>query len=455
MNITAFYSNYDYFLGFRDEVQNTRFDWNSNIINYSLKPDFTYFINTRNTLRFGIQSIVYDFRPGNAIATSEQGANGVNLPPKYALESSIYADNEQKVGEKLTLQYGLRFSTFQYLGTGTAYFYDRPADGSQREPSRIQSYGRGEVISSYGNLEPRFSANYSINDNSSLKLSYNRTAQYIHLVSNTAASTPLDVWTPSTNNIKPQTANQVALGYFRNFDDNTYEFSVEGYYKSLDNQLDFVDNANLLLNPNLEGDLIQGIGRAYGLEFFLRKTKGRFTGFMSYTLSRTERQLPNTSISRGEWFLARFDRPHNLNLTADFMISELWSVAGNFVLQSPTPATLYTNRAELRDLPVVPLLPEERRNTFRDPRYAYHRLDFSVTKRNRKKEGRRWESYWVFSVYNAYNRRNPFSIYFQQNPNYYGPVADGPSAANTPATQAIRFSVVGSVVPAVSYNFKF
>ncbi len=454
MNMTAFYSNYDYFLGFRDEVQNTRFDWNSNIINYSFKPDFTYYLNTQNTLRFGVQSIVYDFRPGNAEAVSQQGTNPINLDPKYALESGIYAENEQKIGKKLTLQYGLRYSTFQYLGRGQAYIYDRPADGSSRTPTSIESYGRREIIKSYGNWEPRFSANFSINERSSLKASYNRMAQYIHLVSNTAASTPLDIWTPSTNNIKPQLADQFVLGYFRNFNDNAYEFSVEAYYKDLQNQLDYVDNANLLLNPNLEGDLIQGIGRAYGLEFFLRKSKGRLTGFLSYTLSRTERRLPNTSISRGEWFLNRFDRPHNLSITADYMINDLWSIAGNFVLQSPTPATLYTNRAELRDLPVLPTLPNEQRNTFRDPKYSYHRLDLSATKKNRKKEGKRWESYWVFSVYNAYNRRNPFSIYFQQSPTYTGP-SDGNGSSNVAPTQAIRYSIVGSIVPAISYNFKF
>lgn len=454
MNLTAFYSNYDYFIGFRDEVQNTRFDWNSNIINYSLKPDFTYYLNTCNTVRFGVQSIVYDFRPGNAEAQSEQGTSPINLDPKYALESGVYADNEQKIGEKLTLQYGLRYSVFQYLGSGSAYIYDQPADGTPRTPTAIQEYGRGKVIKNYGNWEPRFSANLTLNDRSSLKASYNRMAQYIHLVSNTAASTPLDIWTPSTNNIKPQIADQMVVGYFQNFADNGYEFSVEAYYKDLQNQLDYVDNANLLLNPNLEGDLIQGIGRAYGLEFFLRKSKGRFTGFLSYTLSRTERRLPNTSISRGEWFLNRFDRPHNLSITADYALTGLWSIAANFVLQSPTPATLYTNRAELRDLPVLPTLPDERRNTFRDPKYAYHRLDLSATKKNRQKEGRRWESYWVFSVYNAYNRRNPFSIYFQQNPKYTGPSENAGNAGVNP-TQAIRYSIIGSVVPAVSYNFKF
>ncbi len=449
MNLTAFYSNYDYFLGFEDNVQKSTFDWSSNIINYSVKPDFTYYINTKNTLRFGAQSILYDFRPGNAVVSNKDFSNNISLDSKYALESGIYVDNEQKIGEKLTLQYGLRYSLFQYMGSGDAYYYDKPADGTRRQPAEIKRFGQWKNIATYGNFEPRFSANFSINDRSSLKASYNRTAQYIHLVSNTAASTPLDVWTPSTNNIKPQLADQVAIGYFRNFDDNIYEASVEAYYKDLKNQLDYVDNADLLLNPNLEGDLIQGIGRAYGLEFSLRKTRGRMTGFLSYTLARTERRLAGTPINQGEWFPNRFDRLHNLSVTGDYTINELWSISANFVYQSGTPITFYTNRAEFQELPTVPLIPDEKRNNFRNP--AYHRLDLSVTKKNRKKEGRRWESYWVFSVYNAYNRRNPFSIYFQNNPDY----SYGDSNNGVPKTQAIRYSIVGSFIPAVSYNFKF
>lgn len=449
MNATAFYSNYDYRIGFRDEVQQSRFDWKSNIINYSVKPDFTYYLNTRNTLRFGAQAILYDFRPGNAVVSSQDFSNNISLDSKYALESGIYIDNEQKIGERVTLQYGLRYSLFSYMGAGDAYFYDRPADGTRRQPASIRQFDQWESIATYGNLEPRLSANVSLSDRSSLKASYNRTAQYIHLVSNTAASTPLDVWTPSTNNIRPQLADQLAVGYFRNLNDDLYEVSAEVYYKDLKQQLDYVDNADLLLNRNLEGDLIQGKGRAYGLELSARKTRGRTTGFVSYTLARTERRLEGTPINQGNWFPNRFDRLHNLSITADYTLTGRWSIAGNFVYQSGTPITFYSNRAELTGLPTLPLLPDERRNNFRNP--AYHRLDVSATYKKPKKENRRWESYWVFSVYNAYNRRNPFSIFFRNNPDFtYTPADNGVAR-----TQAVRFSVVGSVVPAVSYNFKF
>jgi hypothetical protein len=438
MNLTAYYSNYDYLLGFRDEVQNSRFDWQSNIINYSVKPDFTYFLNANNTIKFGLQTILYDFRPGNAVVQSGTRENNISLDPKYALESGVYLDNEQKLGDKLTLQYGLRYSLFQYMGQGRAFTFGETSPNTRRPVIGEVDFSQWEVIRQYGNLEPRFSLNYALGRSSSLKASYNRMAQYIHLVSNTSASTPLDVWTPSTNNIAPQLADQVALGYFRNFKDNTYEASVEVYYKDLQGQLDYIDNADLLLNTYLEGDLVQGIGRAYGAEFYLKKAKGKLTGWVSYTLARTERRVEG--INRSEWFPNRFDRRHNLNVTLSYDRSARWSFSANFVLQSGTPITFPTNRLEVQGY-VLPHNVEESRNNFRIP--AYHRLDLSATHYNKKKEGRRFESYWVFSIYNVYNRRNPFAIYFRRNEQL--PVS----------TEAVRFSVIGSFIPAVSYNFKF
>ncbi len=439
MNLTAFYSNYDYEIGFKDDVNRSRFDWNSNIINYSVKPDFTYFLNTKNTIKFGAQSILYDFRPGNAIITSNDIKSDISLDPKYALESGFYIDNEQKVGEKLTLQYGFRYSTFQYMGKGEAYEFGQEKPNTRRPVFSVKSYDQWETIQNYGNFEPRFSLNLELNSTTSLKASYNRMVQYLHLVSNTAAATPVDVWTPSTNNIKPQLADQFAVGLFKNFRDNTYETSVEVYYKDLQNQLDFIDNADLLLNRFLEGDLLQGVGRAYGAEFYIKKSKGRLTGWISYTLSRTERQVEG--LNNDNWFPNRYDRPHNLNTSLSYEFNEYWSASANFVLQSGTPVTFPTSRVQVQDY-VIPYNVEATRNNFRVP--TYHRLDFSVTKINRKKKpNQRWESNWVFSVYNAYNRRNPFTIYFRRN-------EDAPLN-----TEAVRLAIIGSIVPAVSYNFKF
>lgn len=439
MNLTAFYSNYDYLIGFKDEANSSRFDWNSNIINYSVKPDFTYYLNTKNTIRFGAQSIYYDFRPGNAVITNGNVRADISLEPKYSLESGVYIDNEQKIGEKLTLQYGFRYSMFQYMGKGEAYEFGQEKPNTRRPLTRTTTYDSWETIKNYGNFEPRLSANLEINSTTSLKASYNRTAQYIHLVSNTAASTPIDVWTPSTNNIKPQLADQVALGLFKNFKDNTFETSVEVYYKDMQNQLDFIDNSDLLLNKYLEGDLLQGIGRAYGAEFYIKKTKGKFTGWVSYTLSKTERKVEG--INNDNWFANRYDRRHNLSVSVNYDFNEYWSASANFVFQSGTPVTFPTSRVQLQDY-VIPYNVEATRNNFRVP--AYHRLDLAVTKVNKKKRpNQRWESNWVFSIYNAYNRRNPFTIYFRRN-------------ADTPInTEAVRLAIIGSIVPAVSYNFKF
>lgn len=439
MNLTAFYSNYDYEIGFKDDVNRSRFDWNSNIINYSVKPDFTYFLNTKNTIKFGAQSILYDFRPGNAVITSNDITSDISLDPKYALESGFYIDNEQKIGEKLTLQYGFRYSTFQYMGKGEAYEFGQEKPNTRRPVISVKSYDQWETIQNYGNFEPRFSMNLELNPSTSLKASYNRMVQYLHLVSNTAAATPVDVWTPSTNNIKPQLADQFAIGLFKNFQDNTYETSVEVYYKDLQNQLDFIDNSDLLLNRFLEGDLLQGIGRAYGAEFYVKKNKGKLTGWISYTLSRTERRVEG--LNNDNWFPNRYDRPHNLNTSISYEFNEYWSASANFVLQSGTPVTFPTSRVQVQDY-VIPYNVEATRNNFRVP--TYHRLDFSVTKINKKKKpNQRWESNWVFSVYNAYNRRNPFTIYFRRN-------QDVPLN-----TEAVRLAIIGSIVPAVSYNFKF
>ncbi|MFN6040242.1 MAG: hypothetical protein ACK452_17350, partial [Bacteroidota bacterium] len=253
-----------------------------------------------------------------------------------------------------------------------------------------------------------------------------------------AASTPLDIWTPVTNNILPQLADQVALGYFRNFKENMFETSIEVYYKSMQNQLDYIDNADLLLNEELEADLIQGKGRAYGMELFLKKNKGKLTGWISYTLSRTERKI--SGLSKDEWYFARYDRPHNLSITSNYELSKKWSFGGNFILQSGIPATFPNVKYEIQGYTVTDNT-TEKRNSFRNT--PYHRLDISATYTPSKNEKRRWKGSWVFSVYNVYNRQNAFTIFFRPN-------EDNPSQ-----TEAIRYSIVGTIIPSVTYNFNF
>jgi hypothetical protein len=295
-----------------------------------------------------------------------------------------------------------------------------------------------KTIAQYGNFEPRLSFKIDLTDNSSIKASYNRTAQYLQLVSNTAAATPLDIWTPSTNNIKPQLADQVALGYFKNLKENMFEASVEIYFKNMQHQLDYVDNANLLLNKKYEGDLLQGKGRAYGAEFYFKKIKGKFTGWVSYTLSRTMRQIDG--LSNNTWYPSKYDRPHNLAVVLNYDINKRWNVSANFVYISGTPNTFPDSRFEIQGY-VQGYNTSNLRNNYRNP--SYNRLDFSATYNFKKNEKRRWQSSIVFSVYNAYARKNAFAVYFQATPN------------NATQTQAIRYSVVGTIIPAITYNFKF
>jgi hypothetical protein len=439
MNLTSFYSNYKYELGFGDEGSNQKFEWTSNIINYSFKPDFTYYLNSKNTIRFGAQAILFTFKPGNAIITSQDGAKSdISLDKQYGVEYAAYFDNEQKLSTRFTLQYGLRWSFYNYIGKGNKYTYRDTIPNESKPLDKEEKIANGETIKMYNVPEPRLAVNYTINDKSSIKLGYNRMTQYLHIVSNTAASTPLDIYTPVTNNIKPLIADQITLGYFRNFKDNMFESSAEIYYKDLQNQLDYVDNANLLLNRYLEADLVQGKGRAYGAELYLKKSKGKLNGWVSYTLSKTERQV--RGISNDEWFLSKYDRTHNVNTVLIYDLNKRFSFSANFVYQTGTPATFPTAKVEVQGY-VIPYNTENKRNNYRNT--AYHRADIGITYNFKKNDRRRYKQTIVVSVYNLYNRRNAFSTYFRNNPDY--PVN----------TEAVRYSVVGSFIPAITYNFKY
>lgn len=435
LNTTAFYSNYDYRLGVEQESDGFR--WDSRILNYSLKPEFTYYPNSNNTIKFGGQAIYYDFDPGTAIVTSNNQEQNISLSDQYAIENAIFISNKQTVSPLLSLEYGLRLSGYTYLGPSRVFNLADTVPGERRRVESREDPDDWENVKTYWNLEPRVSAKYQLDEKSSVKASYNRTAQYIHLISNTTAASPLDIWTPSTNNIEPQLANQLALGYFRNFGErNDYETSIEVFYKNFENQIDYIDGADLLLNERLEADLLSGIARAYGMELYIKRNKGKLNGWISYTLSRSERQV--TAINRGEWYPNQFDRTHNLNTVVIYNLSDKWSFSGNFVLQSGIPATYPTNRYQIQGF-ITPHNIDESRNNFRLP--AYHRLDLSATLQGKQRE--KFESEWVFSLYNVYARRNPFSIFFQQDPNDFQ------------NTQAVQFSLLGTIVPSVAYNFKF
>ncbi|MFY0653355.1 MAG: TonB-dependent receptor [Cyclobacteriaceae bacterium] len=446
-NFTGFFSDYDYVLAFGDDEMD-QFDWNSRIYTYDIKPEFTYFISPTNELSFGGEFLLYRFEPANAVGVSNGESRDISIDRKYGSESSIYVENKQNLSSSLSIQYGLRASYFQYIGPGTYHIYDEQPAGTRRNVLETQKADNGELIQDYFNIEPRFSMNYQINNSSSIKASYNRMSQYIHLISNTTASNPLDIWTPSTNNIEPQIGHQVALGYFRNFGaDDKYEASAEVYYKKTKNQIDYIDGADILINEYLEGDLLSGKGRAYGLEVSVKKKVGKINGWVSYTLAKTE--LLVDGINNSEWYPTRYDQRHNLKLTTFYDTDGRWSFSSTFTLVTGTPTTFPSSRLNIEGLPPIPYNPDGARNNFRVP--FYHRLDFSATlqgKKIRKGKPRKNESFWVFSLYNAYGRRNPFSIYFRQE--------DARRAiGETLKTEARQVSIIGSFIPSVSYNFKF
>jgi hypothetical protein len=453
-NTTAFYSNYDYGIGTDNLGAREAFKWTSKILNYSVKQDFSWYTNSKNTINFGGQSIYYQFQPADATFKSGGVTQTISLPFKYALENALYVSNDQIINSRISLSYGLRYSTFDYIGKGEKQNYTNQYSSFGRIISSIEKFDDFESIQNYQNLEPRFAFKYELNSSSSVKASYMRTSQYLHLVSNTAASIPLDVWTPSTNNIKPQLSDQVAIGYFKNFGEvkNTYEFSVETYYKDMQNQIDYIDGADLLLNPFLEGQLLSGKGRAYGLEFFVKKNTGRLTGFISYTIARTERQTE--MINKNEWYPTRFDKLHNLNFIVSYDLTKRWSLNSNLIYGSGTPVNLPTNKFSYEGFQ-VPHNPNAPRNNIRIP--DFFRIDFTATVKSkdrqqpevmptnffkRMKYTYEWEI--IFGVYNLLGRKNAFAVYPQQ-------VTEG----GVNQTQMAQFSLFAVPIPAFTYNFKF
>ena len=427
------------------------FKWDSGIRNYNIKYDFKNYISDKVKLNYGVNAIYYDFNPGLISPTTlESGINYRQLDKKYAFEPAIYVEAEHKITDKLELMYGIRYSQFYRLGTSTVNLYQNNEAVTYNNQLKIYEkgipigtkfYGNNEVIATFDNLEPRFAASYSIDDNQSVKASYNRMTQYLQLVSNTSSPTPLDVWTPSDNYIKPQIADQVAFGYFKNFHEDTYSLEVETFYKTVKNRIDYIDGANLIANEALEQVILNGQLRSYGLELLLRKNTGKLNGWVSYTLSRSEQQTPGRNaneigINNGNWYSSVYDKLHNLAVTGNYNWSDKWSFGANFIMQTGQPVTYPNGQYQIQGITIPSF---GLRNGNRLP--TFHHLDISATYIPKPQKKKNWQSEWVFSIYNVYNRQNAASISFRQN-------------NETGANEAVRFSIFG-VVPAVSYNFKF
>ena len=446
-NLSLIYSDYYYGL----DLDFVGFKWDSGIKNYNLKYDLKNYISDKFKLNYGVNAIYYDFNPG-IIRPSDanSGINFAQLDKKFAFEPAIYLDAEQELSDKIAISYGLRYSLFYRLGNSKINIYENNNPvlfNSEMQiyekatPIGVQNYSKNETITNFENLEPRFSLAYQINDDQSIKTSYNRMVQYLQLVSNTASPTPLDVWTPSDSFIKPQIADQVAIGYFTNFSENKYSLEIESYYKKIQNRIDYIDGADLIANNALEQVILNGRMRAYGLEIMLKKNEGRFNGWISYTLSRSEQQTPGrtileTGINNGEWYKSAFDKTHNLAITSAYELNKKWSFGANFALQSGQPVTFPNGQYQYLGITVPSY---GLRNENRLP--AYHHLDISATLSPSKNSSRSTKSEWVFSIYNLYNRKNAAAINFRQN-------------SDTGNNEAIKTSIFG-IVPAVSYNFKF
>ena len=424
-NTSLIYSDYSYNIDIA--ANGADFSINSRIRDLNLKQEFQYYVNTKHTVKFGLNAIHHTIKPGNITASGPQ-INSTNIENELALEAGAYVSDEWKATDKLTLNYGIRLSSFSALGPGTFYTYD--ADGDATDSA---TYGSGEWVKTYVVPEPRLAVNYRLNEQSSIKAGYTRTAQYLHLLSNATTNTPTDMWIPSSPNVKPQLGDQYSLGYYRNFKENRYEFSAEVYYKQLQNQIDYKSGADLNVNPNIESELLYGQGRAYGIELFFKKKYGRFTGWVGYTLSRTERQVDG--INNDNWYPTRYDRTHDVSLVGMYDLSKRWTVSAIWVYNTGNAVTYPAGKYEMAGSTYYYY---SDRNAARMP--AYHRLDLGATYTKITKRGR--ESSWTFSVYNAYNRYNPYSIEFRQNPD------------NAQQTQAVQTSLFG-IVPAVTYNFKF
>lgn len=452
-NLSLIYSDYYYGL----KLDFVGFNWNSGIRNFNLKYDLKHYATDKLQINYGINNVYYQFNPGKIEpSNSESGIIEEQLIEKYANEFAAYVDFEHRLSENLSVGYGLRFSHFMRLGQDelNVYANNNPVTYDpflliyqEADPIDVINPGRGTTLSHFSNFEPRVSLSYTLNQSSSIKASYTRLAQYLHLLSNTSSPTPLDVWTPSGPFTKPQLLDQYAFGYFKNINDGDFSLETEVFYKNVQNRIDYIDGANLIANNAIEQVILNGEARAYGLEFLLRKNEGKLQGWLAYTLSKSEQRTPGrapvidngrsnveTGINFGNWYNTPYDKTHDISLFLSYDLTDKWSFSGNFTYQTGQPTNYPVGQFEFQDL-TVPYY--GLRNSQRLP--AYNRLDLSATLKPKKNKNRKLKGEWVFSLYNVYNRRNAASINFRQND-------------DTGVNEAVRTSIFG-IVPAVTYNF--
>ncbi|WP_346854627.1 TonB-dependent receptor [uncultured Draconibacterium sp.] len=437
MNISAIYSNYDYNLGVPgDNADN--FDWSSRIRDYNAKFDFTYFFNPNNTIKFGGNTILHHFRPGKVKTEGENSMfSDMELAQYNALENALYISNEQKISDRFTVQYGLRLSHFQQIGEGEVNIYQNPEALKKNEIIETKEYKKGDKIGdAFVHLEPRLGMKYTLGRHNSVKSSFNRMVQNLHLITNTQSPTPLDIWLPTSTYIKPLIVDQVSVGYFHNLNNNMWEASLELYYKNMQNVLDYREGAELFLNNAIETELLHGKGESKGLELLMKKSKGQLTGWVGYTWSKTSRKI--NGINNGNWYPSSYDRTHDVSVVSNYELNSRWNFAANFVFATGSPISYPVAKYTVQGNQIYEY---SARNSNRIP--DYHRLDISATYDFKKNENRRFKQSLNFSVYNVYGRRNAYSITPEANED------------NLNQTQFLRISIIGAPIPSVTYNVKF
>jgi hypothetical protein len=436
-NTSFIFSRYNYSLGVPSSGAD-QFDWTSQIADYNFKEDISWYLNTNNKLTIGFNAIYHHFEPGQVNAGDGSYFSDLKLTNYNALDNSLYVSNEQTIGPKLSLRYGLRYSYFQQISPGKVRQYKNPDKPSENEVTgNPKEYQSGKLIPpGYHNLEPRLALKYELGNENSIKASYNRMVQNLHLISNTNSPTPLDIWLPSNTYIKPLIANQIGLGYFKNLKNNMFETSAEVYYKDMKNVIDYIDGAELFLKEDLETELLRGDGYAYGLEVYAKKQEGKLTGWLSYTWSKSMRKIPG--INSGNPYPSSYDRTHNVSVVASYEIARRLNFSTTWVFLTGNPTSFPIAKYSVQGNAIYYYAD---RNSNRIP--DYHRLDVSLTYDFKKNDRRRYKQSLNFSIYNVYARRNAYSVTFKQN-------ADNPNV-----TEATRLSIIGSMIPSVIYNFNF
>lgn len=406
------------------------------------KAEINFVPSVKHKFKAGASTIKFLFNPGHLKpGNSDSFIHEIEIADKTALESAFFFEHQLTFGNNHTLLYGIRYSMYQQLGSAKVYDYEADTPKSEVSISDTAFYNEGEIAQQYSGFEPRISLKINTGSESSLKFSYNRIYQYIHFISNTTTQTPTDIWHPSTKHLKPQVCDQFSTGFFKNFNNNAYETSIELYYKFINNSVDYKNGADIYLNEYLEADLLQGSGQAYGIELHARKNKGRLTGWISYAFARSEQQIDGKfmeeKINNGNPYPTNYDIPHDLSMVANYSISRRWKFAANFVYTRGRPFTAPTSKYRLDNIVVIPNFTN--RNQERIP--DYHRLDIAFTLLGNHKKNKKWDSSWTFSLYNVYFRKNAYSVFYKHE------IGQPP--------MAYRMAIIGVAVPALTYNFKF